>query len=122
MKNEITKKYLLIGICVIFSIVIFVKSSLDKNEIYNHGIFFIGQLYKINDGGKNSNTSCFHYYIKGRRYEFSYRDGGVSDSLRMFQVLLDDPNKAVILDDSVPSYLHFSDVPAEGWKDRPVCR
>lgn len=121
MKNEI-KQYLLIGICVIFSLVIFVKSSLDKNDIYNHGIFVIGQLYKISDGGKNGNTSYFHYYIKGRRYEFSYRDGGVSDSLRIFQVLLDDPNKATILDDSVPSCLHFNDVPAEGWKEMPICR
>lgn len=108
----------ILGIIVVFML----KGMFDNAIVKRKGVFVMGRLYKIVQGGKNLPTSHFYFYLKGQRHEFSYRDGGVSDSVRMFQVLLTDPEDVVILDDTVPSCLHFEDVPAEGWKEIPSCK
>ncbi|MNS89917.1 hypothetical protein D3C72_1239490 [compost metagenome] len=117
-----SKSQYVFGATVLAIIAMFMfKGMFDNSNIKRNGVFVIGRVFKKVQSGNRLPVTHFYYFINGQRYEFGYQDGGVSDSLRMFKVLLSNPNKVVILDDAVPSCLEFKDVPAEGWKEVPVC-
>lgn len=118
-----SKSQYVFGAAVLAIIAMFMfKGMFDNSKVKRNGVFVIGRVFKKVQSGNRLPVTHSYYYINGQRYEFAYQDGGISDSLRIFQVLLDDPAKAVILDNKVPSCLHFEDVPVEGWKKIPTCK
>lgn len=116
-----TKKYIVLIILYIFTIILATNYFRDKNKIDKVGVFVLARVYKITEYRTATHCSKYEYFFRKQR--FVGESCGNFDHVGEFyflKLMPSDPTNHYELEFThVPNCLTMDSVPDDGWKALP---